>query len=422
MTRWPFFLGDLLLLLIALLVLLTDGPPPGIGAIVVAVVCVAAGIGLLLVPYMLDYEARLRVAEAAVRETTDSQARRLVQTTEQLAHAVSRSQSTEEQAGQALGALEELADKLSAQAEELAQTLSRSSDREQAELKALVDRLTRERDEQLASLSAKIAGIASVLRDVQTSGRQVAAAQTKAVEDIHLRLDALGARIGEIAGAKHEPPLPSATSVDGAVVEPTPATTPPPASPEPLPPPEPVVEPASVPFAGEAGAKEEESTAVAPPDNEAEPKPGPEVGPEPEREEKRRARRASESPKPAAVPPTARRAKPTPEEAPELPLEGMPPPRPPMKLSRRELAGSTSLVATAYIGIGNKLYLRGDGPGLSWERGVAMQFLAIGKWGWTTPDAAGPVTCRIFRNDETPMMDEDIVVAPGEKVEVTPRF
>jgi hypothetical protein len=51
-----------------------------------------------------------------------------------------------------------------------------------------------------------------------------------------------------------------------------------------------------------------------------------------------------------------------------------------------------------------------------------MQFLAIGKWGWSTPEATDPVSCRIYRNDETPMLDADIVVLPGSKIEVTPRF
>jgi len=103
----------------------------------------------------------------------------------------------------------------------------------------------------------------------------------------------------------------------------------------------------------------------------------------------------------------------------ELGLEGLPEPR---RHPRRDAAGSTSIVATAYIGIGNKLFLRGEGPGLSWERGVPMQFLAIGKWGWSTTEAAGPVSGRIYRNDEVPMLDADIVVLPGSKTEVTPRF
>ena len=70
---------------------------------------------------------------------------------------------------------------------------------------------------------------------------------------------------------------------------------------------------------------------------------------------------------------------------------------------------STSLIATAYIGIGNKLFLRGDGPGLSWEEGVPMQFLSIGKWGWSTLDVEAPVTCRIYKNDDEPAIDGDII-------------
>jgi hypothetical protein len=102
----------------------------------------------------------------------------------------------------------------------------------------------------------------------------------------------------------------------------------------------------------------------------------------------------------------------------------MPEPRPVTRHARHDSnsAGITSLVATAYIGIGNKLFLRGDGPGLSWESGVPMQFLAIGKWGWTTTDATAAVTCRVYRNDDTPMLDENIVIAPGAKTEIAPRF
>jgi hypothetical protein len=62
--------------------------------------------------------------------------------------------------------------------------------------------------------------------------------------------------------------------------------------------------------------------------------------------------------------------------------------------------GLTRLVATAYIGIGNKLFIRGEGPGLSWEKGVPLQFVSIGKWRWETADADRPVTFKLFKNDE----------------------
>ncbi len=62
--------------------------------------------------------------------------------------------------------------------------------------------------------------------------------------------------------------------------------------------------------------------------------------------------------------------------------------------------GATRLIATAYIGIGNRLFIRGEGPGLSWERGVPLQFVSIGKWRWETNDATAPIRFKLYKNDE----------------------
>jgi hypothetical protein len=61
--------------------------------------------------------------------------------------------------------------------------------------------------------------------------------------------------------------------------------------------------------------------------------------------------------------------------------------------------GATRLIVTAYIGIGNRLFIRGEGPGLSWEKGVPLQFVSIGKWRWETPDATVPVNFKLYKND-----------------------
>ncbi|OAM87067.1 hypothetical protein AW736_24585 [Termitidicoccus mucosus] len=62
--------------------------------------------------------------------------------------------------------------------------------------------------------------------------------------------------------------------------------------------------------------------------------------------------------------------------------------------------GITRLIVTAYIGIGNKLHIRGEGPGLSWDKGVPLQFISIGKWRWECPDADAPITFKLYKNDE----------------------
>lgn len=85
--------------------------------------------------------------------------------------------------------------------------------------------------------------------------------------------------------------------------------------------------------------------------------------------------------------------------------------------------GATRLLVTSYIGIGNRLFIRGQGPGLSWDKGVPLQFVSIGKWRWETNDASGPVRFRLYKNDavECAALGEQ-GVEPGHQQEVTASF
>ena len=85
--------------------------------------------------------------------------------------------------------------------------------------------------------------------------------------------------------------------------------------------------------------------------------------------------------------------------------------------------GATRLLATAYIGIGNRLFIRGEGPGLSWEKGVPLQFVSIGKWRWETNDASAPVRFKLYKNDElecTALGEQTL--DPGHLQEMTAAF
>jgi hypothetical protein len=85
--------------------------------------------------------------------------------------------------------------------------------------------------------------------------------------------------------------------------------------------------------------------------------------------------------------------------------------------------GATRLVVTSYIGIGNKLFLRGDGPGLSWDHGQPLEFVSIGKWRWQSSELTSSVKVRLFKNDrsECPGLG-DIQLEPGHQTEVTAKF
>jgi len=85
--------------------------------------------------------------------------------------------------------------------------------------------------------------------------------------------------------------------------------------------------------------------------------------------------------------------------------------------------GATRLLVTAYIGIGNRLFIRGDGPGLNPDKGIPLQFVSIGKWRWETTEASGAVHVRLFKNDETECTSLGrITLDPGQQTEVTANF
>lgn len=84
--------------------------------------------------------------------------------------------------------------------------------------------------------------------------------------------------------------------------------------------------------------------------------------------------------------------------------------------------GTTTVVANVMIGIGNKPYLRGEGPGLNWDEGVSMNFLEIGKWAWSPPKKNASLTVQVYRNDKDPDKSGKVEVKPGQKLEITPEF
>ena len=77
----------------------------------------------------------------------------------------------------------------------------------------------------------------------------------------------------------------------------------------------------------------------------------------------------------------------------------------------------TALIVNLMIGIGNKPFVRGTGPGLSQEKGVPMSFIGIGRWQWVSPDAEAPATVEVWKNDQSPM-GEPLHISGGEPLEV----
>lgn len=82
----------------------------------------------------------------------------------------------------------------------------------------------------------------------------------------------------------------------------------------------------------------------------------------------------------------------------------------------------TTISANVDVGFGNGLYVRGEGPGLSWEKGLRMECVADDRWTLAVGESSRPFIFKFLINDETWSLGDDYTVAPGSSVTLTPMF
>jgi hypothetical protein len=83
---------------------------------------------------------------------------------------------------------------------------------------------------------------------------------------------------------------------------------------------------------------------------------------------------------------------------------------------------ATFISAQIDIGFGNHLFIRGEGPGLSWSHGLAMDCSGAGLWTTNVKNASAPVVFKVLVNDLSWSTGNDFVAAPGQSLTITPSF
>jgi hypothetical protein len=83
---------------------------------------------------------------------------------------------------------------------------------------------------------------------------------------------------------------------------------------------------------------------------------------------------------------------------------------------------ATIIFAKIDIGFGNHLYIRGEGPGMSWDHGIAMDCVGTGLWTTTVKNAAIPVVFKLLVNDLSWSTGPDFVAEPGQSLTIDPSF
>jgi hypothetical protein len=74
------------------------------------------------------------------------------------------------------------------------------------------------------------------------------------------------------------------------------------------------------------------------------------------------------------------------------------------------------------IGFGNALFIRGNGPGLSWDKGLSLDCITSDNWTIILQGVDKPFSFKLVLNDDTWSTGPDYSAAPGETVTLTPVF
>ena len=143
LSKWAFFLGDLLLIGAAGVIFYQSGTPLGLWQVGLIVFCAAAGASLGILPFVLEYRVLARLAETEALTDVVSQIQNIERIGEQIAAATARWQGVQEVADRVAGTSKAIAERMSAEARAFTEFMHKANDSEKATLRLEADKLKR---------------------------------------------------------------------------------------------------------------------------------------------------------------------------------------------------------------------------------------------------------------------------------------
>jgi len=152
LSKWPFFLGDALMVGIAFFICWQGHFRLGPWEMCFVVLCVLAGAVLGVTPFLLEYDALSKVAQAGALTTVTAELRNLEAIAGQIAGATGRWQDAQDAAEKTSRAAREIAERMTAEVKAFTEFMQRANDSERTNLRLEVEKLRRAESEWLQVL------------------------------------------------------------------------------------------------------------------------------------------------------------------------------------------------------------------------------------------------------------------------------
>ncbi len=82
----------------------------------------------------------------------------------------------------------------------------------------------------------------------------------------------------------------------------------------------------------------------------------------------------------------------------------------------------TTVEAKIDVGLGNTVFIRGQGAGLSWDAGQPLTCRDASTWIWCSNRAKNSFTFKLLLNDQIWAHGGDVLIEPGTRIELAPQF
>jgi len=152
LNKTPFFAGDLLLIFVAGWIVYQTPHPIGPNSVLLISILTFAGAWLSILPFLLEYRAALKVAEAGSLTTVVEQMTDLRTLANQISFATAQWQVVQDQASQTVKATHEIADRITKEAQAFTAFMQKANDAERAHLRLEVEKLRRGEGDWLQSV------------------------------------------------------------------------------------------------------------------------------------------------------------------------------------------------------------------------------------------------------------------------------
>jgi molecular chaperone GrpE (heat shock protein) len=175
LAKWPFFFADVLLLAAAAWIVYRG--PLSAWPLLGVVACIATGAWICVVPFLKQYEADLRFAEAEKLATTIEQMSNLRSFTNQISFATAQWQNIQENSAKTVSAAKQIADGIAADAKAFSEFMLKANDAEKAHLRLQIEKLRRGEGDWVQLVVHLLDNVYALQQAAVRSGQQTVIAQ-----------------------------------------------------------------------------------------------------------------------------------------------------------------------------------------------------------------------------------------------------